>query len=114
MNFFSNESRIKWKLRLSFLPYCDESGHLILYTLLVPGLDPLLPSELNYSWHRFKKVLKTFLRDCGPYWHDLFSSMDVPLELHLIPKVLYWIEIWRLWRPLEFSELLVMFKKPVW
>ncbi len=24
---------------------------------------------LNYSWHRFNKVLETFLRDFCPYWH---------------------------------------------
>ncbi len=35
-------------------------------------------------------------------------------SLHHIPKVLYWIESWWLWRSLEYSELIVMFKKPVW
>uniref|UniRef100_A0A673CL39 Murine retrovirus integration site 1 homolog n=1 Tax=Sphaeramia orbicularis TaxID=375764 RepID=A0A673CL39_9TELE len=30
------------------------------------------------------------------------------------PKVLCWIEIWLLWRPFEFSELIVMLKNPVW
>ncbi|MEQ2261159.1 hypothetical protein XENORESO_006566 [Xenotaenia resolanae] len=25
----------------------------------------------------------------------------------------HWIEIWRLWRPFEYSELIDMFKKPV-
>ena len=39
---------------------------------------------------------------------------DANLPFHHIPKVLYWIDIWWLWRLLENSELIVMFKKPVW
>jgi len=37
---------------------------------------------------------------------------DVNLLFHHIPKLLYWIEIWCLWRPFECSELM-LFKKPV-
>ncbi len=36
------------------------------------------------------------------------------LRVHHIPKVLYWIEICWLWMTVEFSELIVMFKKPAW
>ncbi len=69
-----------------------------------------LQSCLNSSWHRFNKVLETFLRDFGPYWHDSITQFlqicrlhihDVNLPFHHIPKVLYWIEIWWLWRPFE-------------
>ncbi len=44
------------------------TGHIIMYTLLVPGWTPFcLQNYLNSSWHRFNKVLETFLRDVGPY-----------------------------------------------
>ncbi len=40
--------------------------HFIRYTLLVPGYTPLcLHNYLNSLWHRFNKVLETFLRDFG-------------------------------------------------
>ncbi len=40
--------------------------HFIRYTLLVPGWTPFcLQNCLNYSRHRFNKVLETFLRDVG-------------------------------------------------
>ncbi len=97
------------------------TGHFIRYTLLVPGWTPFcLQNFLNSSWHRFNKVLETFLRGFGPYWHDSITQIcrlyiqDVNLSFHHIPKLLYWIEIWWLWRPFEESELIVMFKKPVW
>ncbi len=42
------------------------TGHFIRYTLLVTGLTPFcLQNCLNSSWHRFNKVLETFLRDFG-------------------------------------------------
>ncbi len=45
------------------------SAPFIRYTLLVPGWTTLcLQNCLNSLWHRFNKVLKTFLRDFGPYW----------------------------------------------
>ncbi|MEQ2223425.1 hypothetical protein ILYODFUR_036662, partial [Ilyodon furcidens] len=44
------------------------TGPLIRYTLLVPGWNPFcLQNCLHPSWHRFKKVLETFLREFGPY-----------------------------------------------
>ena len=44
------------------------TGHFIRYTLLVPGWTPFcLQNCLNPSWHRFNKVLETFLREFGPY-----------------------------------------------
>ncbi len=103
---------------------CDTlAGHFIRCTLLVPGWTPFwLQNYLNSSWHRFNKVLETFLRDFGPYWHDSITQLlqicrlhkhDVNLSFHHIPKVLYWIEIWWLWRP-WVKELIVMFKKPIW
>ncbi len=90
------------------------TGHFIRYTLLVPGGTTFcLQNCLNYSWHRFNKVLETFLRDFCPYWHDSITQLLQICRLH-IPKMLYWIEIWWLWRPFEKSELIVMLKKPVW
>lgn len=47
------------------------------------------------SWQRLNKVLKTYL-------------------FHHIPKLIFWTEIWRLLRTLEYSELIVMLRKPVW
>ncbi len=100
------------------------TGHFIRYTLLVPCWTHFSFSDwLNSSWHRFNKVLETFLRDFSPYWHDSITQLlqicrlhihDVNLPFHQIPKVLYWIKIWWLWRPFELSELIFMFKKPVW
>ncbi len=47
------------------------TGHFIRYTLLVPSWTPFyIQNCLNSSWHKFNKVLETFLRDFGPYWHD--------------------------------------------
>ncbi len=96
------------------------TGHFIMYTLLVQGWTPFcLQKCLNSLWHRFNKVLETFLRDFGPYWHDSITQLLQICQLHIhanlpfhhIPKVLYWIEIWWLWRPFEWSELIVLFKK---
>ncbi len=87
------------------------TGHFIRYTLLVPGWTPFcLHNRLNSVWHRFNKMLDTFLRDFGPYWHDSITQLlqicrlhihDVNLPFQHIPKILYWIEIWWLWRPFE-------------
>ncbi len=86
-------------------------GHFIRYTLLVPGWTPFcLQNCLNSSWHRFNKVLETFLWDLCPYWHNNITQLlqicrlhihDVNLPFHHILKVLYWIEIWWQWRPFE-------------
>ncbi len=47
------------------------TGHFIRYTLLVAGWTLFcLLDCLNSSWHRFNKMLETFLRDFGQYWHD--------------------------------------------
>ncbi len=87
------------------------TGHFIRYTLLVPYWTPFcLQNCFNSSWHRFNKVLETFLTDFGPYWHDSITQLlqiyrlhihDANLPFHHIPKVLCWIEIWWLWRPFD-------------
>ncbi len=87
------------------------TGHFIRYTMLVLGWTPFcLQKCLNSSWHIFNKVLEIFLRDFGPYRHDSIMQLlqicrlhihDANLPFHHIPKVLYWIEIWWLWRPFE-------------
>ncbi len=111
---------------LTSVRYCiyTLTGYFIRYPLLVPGWTPFcFQNCLNSSWHRFDKVLETFLRDFGPYWHDSITQLlqicrlhihDANLPFHHIPKVLYWIDFWWLWRPFEKRELIVMFKKPVW
>ncbi len=59
---------------------------------------------------RFNKMLETLLRDFGPYCHDSITQLlqicrlhihDENLPFHHIPKMLYWIEIWWLWRSFE-------------
>ncbi len=87
------------------------TDHFNRYTLLVPDWTHFcLQNCLNSLWHRLNKVLETFLRDFGPYWHDSITQLlqicrlhihDANLPFHHIPKVLYWIEIWWLWRPFE-------------
>ncbi len=72
------------------------TGHFIMYTLLVPGWTHFcLQNCLHSLWHRFNKVLETFLRDGGPYWHDSITQLlqicrlhihDVNLSFHHIPK----------------------------
>ncbi len=72
------------------------TGHFIRNTLLVPDWTPFcLQNCLNSSWHRFNKVLETFLRDFGPYWHDSITQLlqicrqhiyDANLPFHHIPK----------------------------
>lgn len=50
--------------------------HLIRYTSLVPGWTPFsLQSHLNSSWHRFNKLLETFLRHFGPYCHVSIAQL---------------------------------------
>ena len=52
------------------------TGHFIRYTLLVLGWTPFcLQNCLNPSWYRFNKVLETFLREFGPYWHDSIMQL---------------------------------------
>ena len=51
-------------------------------------------------------------------WHqavaaDLSAAHDANLPFHHFLKVLCWNEIYWLWRPLDYSRLTVMFKKPV-
>ncbi len=59
-------------------------GHFIRYTLLVPGWTPFcLQNWLNSLWHRFNKVLETFLRDFGPYWHDSITQLLQICRLHI-------------------------------
>lgn len=47
-------------------------------------------------------MLETFLRDSGPYWHGSVTPLLLPISP--IPKVIYWIETWWLWRLLECNE----------
>ncbi len=54
------------KVKLKRLLKLYITGHFIRYTLLVLGWTPFCVQNcLNYSWHRFNKVLETFLRDFG-------------------------------------------------
>jgi len=95
-------------------PHQHISGNtLTLYKvhLASTGLDPFcLQNSLKSLWHRFNKVLETFLGDFGPYWHDSITQLlqicrlhihNVNLPFHHISKVLYWTEIWWLWSHLS-------------
>ncbi len=89
------------------------TGHLIRYTLQVPGWTHFcLQNCLNSLWHRFptrcRKHSSEILvhsdmvasRSCCRFVGYTFM-MRTNLPFHHIPKVLYWIEIWWLWRPFE-------------
>ena len=122
--------RITQRCSKTILEALVESGlmsrklHFIRYTLPIKVWTPFcLQNCFNYSRHTLNKVLETFLGDFAPCWHDSITQLlqicwlhiyDANLPFHHIPKVLCWIEIWWLWRPLEYSELIVVFKKPVW
>ncbi len=72
------------------------TGHFIRYTLLVLGWTLFfLQNCLNSPWNRFNKMLETFLRDFGPYWHDSITQLlqicrlhihDANLPFHHIPR----------------------------
>lgn len=47
-------------------------------------------------------------------WICCLHIHDVKLLFRHITEVLYWIEIWRPWRPAEHSKLIVIYKKPAW
>ncbi len=86
------------------------TGHFIRYTLLVPGwILFCLQNCLNSSWHRFNRVWK----HCSEMLvHiDMIASHsccrfvhDVNLSFLQITKLLYWIEIWWLWRLIMFFQ----------
>ncbi len=60
------------------------TDHFIRYTLLVPGWTPFAFRTLNSSWHRFNKVLETFLRDFGSYCHDSITQLLQICRLHIM------------------------------
>jgi len=76
--------RVKWENRPSFIggwtnplklmvPYNLSSILMrsqICYLLVLGRIPFYLQNCLNSSLHGFNKVLETFLRDFGPYWHD--------------------------------------------
>ncbi len=103
--------------------YCMEVWLLYYYKCTHTYTHTHTQNYLNSSWHKFNKLQETFLTDFGPYWLDSITQLlqihrlhihDANLPFHHIPKVLYWIKTWWLWRPFEYTELIVMFKKPVW
>lgn len=74
-------------------------------SLLVSGWTPFcFQNCLNSSWYKFNNELKAF----GPYSHDYGTQSTSTTSL------LYWIEIYLLWRTFEYSALAVMFEKPAW
>lgn len=89
----------------SFVPYTPDS---LLGTPCYYYVTPL---------HRFNKRAGNILPEIfGPYRHDRITQLlqicqlhvnDENLIFHHIPKLVYWIEIWRLRRQLEHSELYV-------
>ncbi len=79
------------------------TGHFIRYTLLVPGWTPfafrtaliLHGIDSTRCWKHSSEILVHIDMICHLHIHDAY------LLFHHIPKVLYWIEIWWLWRPFE-------------
>lgn len=66
-------------------------------------LDPFFffPQNcFNSQWHRFSKLLETFLWDSGPYWHESITQFlqicwlcfhDANLMFDHFQKLIYWI-----------------------
>lgn len=74
---------------------------------------------------RLQKLTIHFIRNrfFVPYWYDSITEMlqicslyihDLKFSFLHIPKMLSWTEIWWWWRPPEYSDLIVIFKKPIW
>ncbi len=60
------------------------TGHFIRYTVLIQSWTHFcLQNCFNSSWHRFNKVLETFLRDFDPYWHDSITQLLQICRLHI-------------------------------
>ena len=58
------------------IAYIHSPATLLGTSVLVKGLTPFcLLNCLNSSWCTFNKVLETFLRDFGPYWHDSITQL---------------------------------------
>lgn len=86
------------------------TGRFVTYWLLVPVGPPFAFRSMLILQNRFKRCWK--LSSESLVHIDIITSHNLPF--HLIPKVLYWIELWWLWKSFECSELAVMFKKQVW
>ncbi len=86
------------------------TGHFIMYILLVPGWTPFaFRTALILRGIDSTRCWKHSSGFC-PYWHDNITQLlqicrlhihDVNLPFHHITKMLYWIEIWWLWRSFE-------------
>lgn len=57
-------------------------------------------------------MLETLLSDFCDIITQFLHVHDVNLPFH--HEVLYWIDIWWLWRPFEYRELAVVFKNQLW
>lgn len=69
---------------LQFLNRTIQSDHCIRYALRWLDWMPFcLQNSLKSLWHRFNKVLETFIRDFGSYCHDSITELLQICQLHL-------------------------------
>lgn len=103
---YTRQSRRSQQLSSSLRPeILLHSIYTLHYTLPVAGLNPFcFQNSHNLSWHRFKKVLDTPER----FWIILVWLDQA--DVHHIPKVLLWIDIWSLWSVFEYSDLIFKFE----
>lgn len=58
--------------------------HFITDTFLVLSWTTFCPQNcINSLWHRFKKLLETYLRDVGPYLLDIITQVLQMFWLHI-------------------------------
>lgn len=98
---------------------CLKFFHLKLHYVHIPctGLDFFSIQCLKYSLHIFSKVPGTFLVSILTWQNHTFFAHFLAAHpwwkssiFHHVLRVLYWIEIWSMWRPFDCSELIVMFR----
>lgn len=79
-----------------------------MYTFLVLGWTSFAFSALSLHCIYSARCQEHF--SC-PFWHFLAAHPWLKSSIfHHVLRVLYWIEIWSMWRPFDYSELIVMFR----
>jgi len=64
-------------------PVKDITSQFISYTLLVLGWTFAFSAAFNSSWHRFNKVLETFLWDFCPYSDESVTQLLQSCRLYI-------------------------------
>lgn len=90
--------------------------HLLATSLVTPSY--CLQKYLNSLWHKFSKLLTTYLRDLGSCLHGSIphllqscrpNTYNSNLPSHHIPDVLHWDGDWR---SFEYRKVIATYKKP--